>query len=318
MVPEITDPREADRRHVGLVGAAEAAHRDVLTALEGALECSPRGGREAVPLPLLLLPVEEAESLPGEDPAKDDEAERRDEAKQDLGEPAAEVHAVLLDEEHRQRRAEEDAGGASHGCEEADDDGEEPVVLAGGPERGNGEQEEERLGIDRAEEERGREDGDGGDGDLRDAHIEVHLDELVRHDERAEERYPGDEIADGLDGQAGDAAAEVHEPRVEREEGREGGVVGAVALLGDHRVPGAVPVAEGLDDPVLPGFQIGADDLEGAGELAVLGLDAARAIAIDGADGAEAEGEGGDELGDENVNDPDDGRESEGVGERRL
>src|SRR5699024_7228844 len=105
VIPQVTNPGKADRRHVRLVVAAKAAHRDILTPLEGAFERFPWGCGEAVPLPLLFLPAEEIEPLASEEPTENDEAHRWDQPEQDFREPAAEIPAVLLDEKHRQWRS---------------------------------------------------------------------------------------------------------------------------------------------------------------------------------------------------------------------
>src|SRR5690606_4290302 len=121
-----------------------------------------------------------------------------------------------------------------------------------GPQGGDGQEEEERLGVDGREEECGGEDGEGDERPARDLLGEVHADQFVSHDETAEEGEVGDDPPAGLDREAGDIAQELHQPRIEWEEGGGGAESLAVTPFRHERVPGSVPVTERLDEPVLP------------------------------------------------------------------
>ncbi len=188
----------------------------------------------------------------GEDaPAGEREEEERDGElsvafRSAKGFPFAERKATMGGE----REEEADADGAG-GSGEADEGGDDPEGPAAGhaQENGDGDQEEQRFGIEEAEEKRCREEGGREEDEEGHAGRGIRfaaMDVKIEQDEGREEGEIGDEEEGDIGPETGGAGEGGAEEREEGEEGDAGLAVGVVfvAAGGDGGVPFAVPDVE--------------------------------------------------------------------------
>ena len=150
--------------------------------------------------------------------------------------------------EQRQRRQQRDAGRSRQQGEPGREArGQEPPPLSES-ERGQRQQQVERLAVDRLQEEREREEREVEDSPPGAVGAEPFLGELVQEQERAEGRHERDQDP-RKDVVAEEHSAEPgHRQRVERVEGGRRAARRAVAVLCDSQEPDAVPARPDVGD----------------------------------------------------------------------
>jgi hypothetical protein len=144
---------------------------------------------------------------------------------------------------------EGDADRSREQGEARDEPGGQEAPPLGEDERGDAQQEEERLAVDGLEEQRHREEREIEDGATRALGAELRLREVVEEDERGERRGErDDDPCEQVVAEEG-ASEEAHGAGVERVEGGRRALELAVAVFGDPQEPDAVPTCPDVGHP---------------------------------------------------------------------
>ena len=166
MVEQLMEPIPIRRRRPSRQSSARDSRA---RAPERPAQRLPWPGGVAVPLVLDVSPCLPVALDLVQPPGEEGRSEQRHPDREQLGRLAAERIAVLLPDQDRERQDQEHAVRPGQRRQRAEHAGQPPALEPGRKERADQQHQEGRLGVDRGEEERGREEGQRPDRGGRDS-----------------------------------------------------------------------------------------------------------------------------------------------------